>query len=163
MATVNVFGLTLNLDPDFGNNFIDANALDYTGGPEDAAVDKILSLVRDERVRLLLPYSVKKEIEHPNTPPEVKHRVSGLIYSMPVTLTAPEKVTHQRIRDLIQGNAKPGTHDADAFHLVEAAKYGRHFITRDARILGKGRAIWDALQLRVLTPSQFIEDYFPTR
>jgi hypothetical protein len=161
--TVNVFGLTLNLDPNFGNNFIDANALDYSGGPEDAAVDKILSLVRDGRLILLLPYSVKKEIEDPNTPPELKQRVSGLIYSMEVTLTAHEKATHQKIRDLMQGNAKPGKHAPDAFHLVEAAKYGRHFITRDGRILGKGRAIWDLLQLRVLTPSQFIEDYFPTK
>jgi hypothetical protein len=161
--TVNIFGLTLNLDPKFGNNFIDANALDHTGGPEDKAIDKILALAEDGRFTLLLPHSVKREIENPNTPSEVRRRASGLIYSIPVNLTAQENATHKKIRHLIQGNSLPGKHDQDAFHLVESAKNGgRHFITNDQRLLKKGLEIWKALQIRVLAASEFVENYFPT-
>ena len=110
------------LDPRYGNNFIDANVLDRSGGPEDAAVDEVLRLRDDGAFTLLLPYSVKAEIEHPNTPPEVKRRAGSFIYSMPVQLTAPELATHVKIRAMIQGNAQPGQHAKDAFHLVESAK-----------------------------------------
>jgi hypothetical protein len=56
------------VDPRYGNNFIDANVLDRTGGPEDSAVDTILELHERPAFTLLLPHSVKAEIEHPNTP-----------------------------------------------------------------------------------------------
>ncbi len=152
----------LNIEPRFGNNFIDANVLDRGTTQHDAAVERILGLVNAGEFTLLLPHSVKSEIEHPNTPMEVKRRAAGLIYSMPVELTAPELATHKRIRTLIQGNAKSGKHDSDAFHLVEAHKYGgRHFITNDTRLLSMASQIWTELQLRVLTPQEFIDEYYP--
>jgi hypothetical protein len=151
------------LDPRYGNNFIDANVLDRTGGPEDAAVDEILHLRDESAFTVLLPHSVKSEIEHPNTPAEVKRRAAGFIYSMPVQLTAPEMATHDKIRALIQGNAKPGQHARDAYHLVESAKYGRHFITNDARLLKKADDIWKMLQLRVLKPSEFLDAYYQAK
>jgi len=86
------------LDPCYGNNFIDANVLDRTGGPEDAAVDKILRLRDEGAFTVLLPDSVKAEIEHRNTPREVKRRAEGFIFSIPVELTAPELATHDKIR-----------------------------------------------------------------
>lgn len=147
------------LDPRYGNNFIDANVLDRTGGPEDAAVDEILRLRDESSFTLLLPYSVKAEIEHPNTPADVKRRAASFIYSMPVELTAPELATHKKIGALIQGNARAGQHTKDAFHLVESAKYGRHFITNDARLLKKADEIWGLLHLRVLKPSEFLKAY----
>ena len=148
-----------DLDPRLDNNFIDANVLDRTGGPEDVAVDEILRLYEGNALTLLLPYSVKAEIEHPNTPPEVKRKAARLIFSMQVDLTGPELATHNKIRALIQGNAKPGQHDRDAFHLVESAKYGRHFITNDGRLLQKAKEIWGMLQLTVLKPSEFLAAY----
>jgi hypothetical protein len=148
-----------DLDPRFGNNFIDANVLDRTRGPEDAAVDEILRLHSEDAFTVLLPYSVKTEIEHPKTPPEVKERAEQFLYSMPVQLTTPEVATHARIRALIQGNAGRGQHEKDAFHLVESAKYGRHFITNDGRLLKKADEIWAMLQLKVLKPSDFLAAY----
>jgi hypothetical protein len=118
--TTMLFGKMVNIDPRFGNNFIDANVLDRKGTPEDKAVDAILRLAEDGEFTLLLPYSVQKELEHPNTPKEVKRRAAGLIFSMRVHLTEQEKATHRRIRDLIRGNAQSNQHDADAFHLVES-------------------------------------------
>jgi len=153
------------LDPRHSNNFIDANVLDRTGGPEDAAVDEILRL-RDEGVfRVLLPHSVKAELEHPHTPIEVNRRAEGLVFSIPVELTAPELATHDKIRALIRGNARPGQHDKDAFHLVESHKYGaRFFITNDARLLKKADDIETILPaLRVVKPSTFLEAYRQAR
>jgi predicted nucleic acid-binding protein len=150
-----------HLDPRIGNNFIDANVLDRTGGPESAAIDAILELYQrddnDNHFTLLLPYSVKAEIAHPHTPAEVKVRAAHMIYSTPVQLTAPEKETHEKVRALIQGNSKSGQHDSDAFHLVESAKYGgRHFITNDQRLLKKANQIWRLLHLKVLAPSEWL-------
>ena len=151
----------LDLDPCFGNNFIDANVLDRTGGPEDMAVDAILRLREESAFTLLLPYSVKAEIEHPNTPADVKRKAAQFIFSMRVELTGPELATHNKIRALVQGNAKPGQHDRDAFHLVESAKYGgRFFITNDGRLLKKVGDIWQMLHpLRVVKPSEFLAVY----
>lgn len=151
------------LDPRHGNNFIDANVLDRTGGPEDAAVDEVLRLHGESAFTVLLPHSVKSEIEHLNTPADVKRRAKEFIYSLPVQLTAPELATHEKIRALIQGNAKPGQHARDAYHLVESAKYGRHFITNDARLLKKADEIWRVIQLRVLRPSEFLEAHHQAR
>lgn len=148
-----------DLDPRFGNNFIDANVLDRTGGPEDAAVSEILRLHGGDTFTVLLPHSVMAEIAHSNTPAEVKQRAAEFIYSIPVQLTAPERTTHDKIRALIQGNARPGQHDRDAFHVVESAKYGRHFITNDGRLLKKAEEIWVMLHLKVLKPSEFLAAY----
>jgi hypothetical protein len=160
--TIQLFGKMVNIDPRFGNNFIDANVLDRKGSPEDNAVDAILRYAEAGEFTLLLPYSVKEELEHPNTPKEIKRRAAGLIFSMRVQLTEQEKATHRRIRDLIRGNAQSNQHDRDAFHLVESQKNGgRHFITNDGRLLKKAAEIWQALLIRVLTPKAFMNDYFP--
>jgi predicted nucleic acid-binding protein len=108
---------------------------------------------------LLLPHSVKAELAHPNTPPDVKQRAAQLVYSMRVTLTPGERAKHDQIRALIRGNAKSGQHDTDAYHLVESAKYGRHFITNDKRLLKKAPEIWAILHLKVLTPTEFLAAY----
>jgi predicted nucleic acid-binding protein len=160
--SIMLFGKEVNLHPTRGNNFIDANLLDRTGGPADDAVDRILTLAEHGKFTLLLPYSVQAEIAHPNTPPEIKRLASRLVYSIPVQLTAPEQATHQKIRELIGGNARAGKHDNDAFHVVESQKNGgRHFITNDERLLKKAPQIWQALLIRVLTASEFIRDYYP--
>ena len=151
-------GKRININPRFGNNFLDNNAL------EDALVEKILQLSSDDEhgFTMLLPYSVKDEIARPNTPAAVKRRAGALLFSEPVSLTPNEVATHHRIRILIQGNAKAGKHDSDAFHLVESQKYGgRHFLTNDSGMLKKKLEIWQELQIWVLTPTEFIADYFP--
>jgi len=158
----NIFRPLANLHPQLGNNFIDANVLDEGSPDQNDAVKRMLSLAERAVFTLLLPHSVKGEIDHPRTPPEVKRRAAKLIYSRPVQLTVPELETHKRIGELIRGNAKSEQHASDAFHLVEAAKYGgRHFITRDKRLLKKAPEIWRALQIWVLSPTEFIADYYP--
>jgi hypothetical protein len=148
------------LDPRYGNNHIDAHFLDTVEGTEQEAVERILALYRQRKFTLVLPYSVKAEIEHENTPEHVKTRARELIFTEPVELTQPELELVGRSRDLMRGNAAPGKHDADAFHVVEAAKYGdRHFITNDKRILSKKAEISELAGIDVVTPTEFLERY----
>ncbi len=146
------------IDPRFFNTLLDAHVLDRTGGPDDAVVDEILGL---DELTLILPHSVKSEIEHPNTPADVKRRALGLIYTLPVSLTPPEQELHQRVRTIVRGNAKPGKHDRDAFHLVESHKHGGgYFITNDERLLTKRAELAQVLRrLKIVTPTEFLETY----
>jgi hypothetical protein len=148
-----------------GNNFIDANFFDRTGRRQEViAVDEILSIRSNEEdpFTLLLPYSVQMEIEHPRTPEDVKRKAQDICYSIEVELTAHERATHDEIGALIQGNAQPGQHHKDAFHLVESDKYGgRYFITKDRRLLKKADEISKRLphHLMVVKPSDFLAIY----
>jgi len=124
---------------------------------EDAVVDELLEIAFELRIMLHLTYSVKDEIAHPNTPADVKKRAQRLIYSVPVQLTQGEKELHQKVREIVQGNAKAGKHDADAFHLVESQKYGAgHFLTNDKRLLKKKAAIGNLLNMEIVTPTEFL-------
>jgi hypothetical protein len=133
--------------------------LDRKGDSEDQVVDEILALAEDLKISLYLPHSVKSEIEHPNTPAETKKRAAGLIYTQPVTLTEPEIQRLQKIQAMLQGDARPGKHHRDAFHVVEAAKYGSYFITNDGRILNHRGALTAILGVDVVTPTEFLERF----
>lgn len=133
--------------------------LDLMGGPGDAAVEEILALHDGGKVTLLLPYSVKSEIEHPHTPTATKKRAAGFIYTEPVSRTPDELRRHDEIRDLLRGKAQPGKHAKDAFHVVEASKYGSYFVTRDERIIKNRDEIRKRLGLDVVTPEEFLDRY----
>ena len=151
-----------HIDPRYRNNFLDANFWDSSGSPvEDSAMSDILGLYQRARVNLVLPFSVKAEIEHPNTPPEVKRHAASMIYTCRTLLTPGELALRAKILKLIQGNAKPGKHDRDVSHLFEAQKHGGgYFITKDVRLLRKNREVENLLtSLRVVRPSEFME-YF---
>ena len=148
------------VDPRCFNSFIDAHMLDRAGGPEEAAVDRILALYDESKIGVLLPHSVKREIEHPNTPAAVKDRSRRFVYTEPVSLTAPEQEQHAKARALLQGNAQPGRHAADAFHVVESAKYGGgYFITLDTRMHKKAKELEALLGIIIVAPSRFVELY----
>ncbi len=148
------------IDPRYFNTLIDAHVLDRTGGPQDADVGEILRLGAEGDVSLVLPYSVKHEIEHPNTPAYVKQRATGLSYTIQVDLTPGERELYQRVLQIIQGDAKPGKHARDARHLVESDKYGGgYFLTNDGRLLKKAAGIGKLLNMEIVTPAGFLEKY----
>lgn len=147
------------MDPRFFNNLIDANVLDVNDDNPAEVVDEVLQLAFDGKVILMIPHSVKAEIEHPRTPTEVKSRALGLIYTDPVQLTANEIALHERVREIVQGDAKPGQHDRDAFHMVESAKYGGNFITNDRRLLARKAVLDQLLGIAILRPSEFLKIY----
>lgn len=126
------------LDPRICNIHLDANAVDRDGGPRDGLVDRLLGLRQAGLINFVVPGSVRGEVQHPNTPHDVKRTVLPEIFSLPVGRTTGENDTLRKVRALLQGNATPGRHDADGLHLCEAAKYGGgYFITHDGRMLKK--------------------------
>jgi hypothetical protein len=142
------------VDPRIQNNFLDANFWDDSGNPiDDSATTEILDLERQEEIGLILPFSVKAELEHPNTPTDVKLAASRMSYTERTELTPNEQVIRAKLLTLIHGNARSGKHDRDVIHLFESHKYGGgYFITKDTRILKKNTEI---------TPPTFFTGCFP--
>ena len=150
-------------DPRYHQVFLDAHIFDENDDVEiTSAVAEILGPMR-ESVRILLPHSVKAEIDRPQTPARVKALASGLIYSIPVELNQGENETHNRLRIIMKGNALSDQHDADAFHVVEAAKYGGYFVTLDRRILKKKSEISSVLPgLWIVKPQELVDIFRST-
>jgi hypothetical protein len=147
-------------DPRRTENCIDAHVLDVKGTPEDAVVDEILELNRDRKISIMLPHTVQEEINHPNTPLETRRRAADLLYTMDVQLSAEELALRDKVRIVFQGNANPGKHKSDAYHVFEAMKYGNYFITNDVRILKKGKELSALLYpAQIVTPTQFLSIY----
>ncbi|MGO8844586.1 MAG: hypothetical protein ACLQFI_04460 [Methylocella sp.] len=137
------------LDPRICNIGIDANALDRGGSPRDALVDRFLTLTSSGRLIVVVSGGVRNEVQHPRTPSAVKDAVLPRIFNLQPGLIARQQEERRQVLAVLQGNARPGKHAADASHLSEAVETGcAYFITHDKRILEKR----DELR-RVLPPS----------
>ena len=148
------------IDPRYFNSLIDANVLDRLGEGHDDAVDEMIELCEEGQINVFLPHSVRAEINHPRTPADVRARARYFLFTEPVQLNADEQALHDEIRTLVQGNANPRRHDNDAFHVVEAYKYGAgYFITRDQRLLRLSADLERRLGTRVVSPTEFIAIY----
>jgi hypothetical protein len=82
------------------------------------------------------------------------------IFSYRVGQIESERELYRRVRDILQGNAAPGKHDADAQHVAEAAKYGGYFITHDRRINHTKRQALQAIlppSFWIVTLAEFLE------
>jgi hypothetical protein len=145
------------LDPRICPVAIDANALDRDGSERDALVDRLLALSSSGTVRLLVPKRVRAEIQNPNTPADVKQAALPQIFTIGVELNSDEQRRKRVIAAELQGNAKPGKHEADTDHLFEAAKYGGFFITEDHRLLKRVGRLSEVLppSLTVVTLTDF--------
>src|SRR6185437_3915172 len=110
------------LDPRICNVAIDANAIDRDGTDRDALVVRLLALYEAGMIKLILPTGVRFEISTPNTPVHVQE-AAPTIFTLGVGLNSEERRRKRLITAELQGNAKPGKHEADADHLFEAAKY----------------------------------------
>lgn len=145
------------LDPRRANNFLDSCAFDPKYAPEHEAAQEIRALGNCGQVNLVLAHSNQKEIEHPNTPIDVKRDAGGMIYTIQTELN-PEEVTRKvRIHAILTGNGKPEKFEADAAHVFEAGKYGGYFITTDQRILGKRDELQAVCVATIFTPSEWLK------
>ncbi len=151
------------LDPRICNITLDANAVDRDGGLHDGFVDRLLNLRQAGKINFVIPGSVRGEVQHPNTPTNIKSAVLPEIFSTGVSRTAGEHATLRQVRALLRGNAAPGKHDADAFHLCEAAQKcgGGYFITHDRRMLERREELRPLLgpAFRIVTLCEFLETY----
>lgn len=126
------------VDPRIANIACDANALDYTGGADDLLVDRFRALASTGKLRLVIAAGVREEVQNPATPRAVQEAIVSQIFNLRPRLNLSQQDSRFKVRVILQGNAAPGRHAADASHISEAAETGcAYFITNDRRILRK--------------------------
>jgi len=137
--------------PRYTHSFIDSCAFD-PGGIEEAASRRIL----EKWPNIIVAHSVQKELDHPNTPDDVKCMGQELLYTIETELTPELLSKRDEIRSLIQGNAKPGKHEGDADHLFELYKHGGgYFVTTDERLLSYSDELFRKYFITTIKPSDY--------
>ncbi len=146
------------LDPRKANTLLDSNAFEHS---HPTQVDRLQSLMAEGRITLVVPHGVRSETAHPNTPIQIKDMMSEQLFTLEVERSSSEQQEIARIEKILQGNAKPGRHSADAKHVFEAAKHGGYFITHDARIVQKKRSQLEATlsNLSIVTLDEYLTIY----
>jgi hypothetical protein len=146
------------LDPRICNIGHDANALDLHGTDRDRLVERFCQLSAARVLSIVVAGGVRKEVQHPRTPVNVKVSVLPQIFNLQPGLNTSQRSERTVVLEIIQGNARPGKHTADASHLSEAAETGCGcFITEDRRILDRRRALRSVLptSLTIVTLPEF--------
>ena len=153
------FGRSLP-DPRRTNTFLDTCAFDPKYEPEDEAAQQIRALRQIVRISILLAHSNQKELEHPNTPADVKAEAADMNYTLPTSLTLTEIDRRNLIHVTLTGNADPAKYQADAHHLFEAGKHGGgYFVTTDCRILAKKSRLEAISGAVIVKPSEWLAIY----
>ena len=112
---------------------------------------------------MLLAHSNQKEIDHPNTPADVKREAEGMIYTSNVELNPDEIQRKKRIHAVLTGNGKPEKYAADAEHVFEAGRYGgAYFITTDDRILNHRDELQRLSGVSICKPSEWLKVFEDT-
>lgn len=124
-------------DPRRVNNFLDTCAFDPKVEPAHSSAMEIRALIECDEVSGLLSHSNQKEVDHPNTPAEVKAAAGAMIFTVKVEETSQERARKGAILDVLAGEGNKEKYRADADHVFQAGKYGGYFITTDNRILGR--------------------------
>ena len=150
------------LNPRKTNVAIDANALDHKGGERDALVDRFNAAVKSRTVTVVVAAGVRDEVQHPRTPSDAKDAVLPQVFNLRPRLNGAQQEQRRQVAIILQGNAKPGIHAADASHISEAAETGcAYFITEDKRILGKRTELRPVLPptLAIVTLLEFFDAF----
>ncbi len=137
------------LNPRICNIALDTNALDLDGSSRDAMVARFRKIMDDRELNVVIGGGVRGEVQHPHTPAHVQVDMLPQIFNLRAGLNPSQRRERQQVAAILQGNAKPGRHAADASHLSEAAETGcGYFITHDRRFLEKRAEL-----ARILPPS----------
>lgn len=148
------------LDPRITNITHDADILDRDGSVRDALVDRFLALTASRKLTVVIAGGVRQQVQHPHTPDDVKSAVLPQIFNLRAELNTSQRDTRRRILTVLQGNALPETHAADASHLAEAVEIGcAFFIARDKRFFKKRDELRKVLppSLNIVTLEEFFE------
>lgn len=151
-----------HLDPRRALNFLDSCAFDPKYSPEHEAATRLRALGGEGAVVLHIAHSNQKEIEHPNTPSEVKREASGMIYSIETSLTQEDITRKAAIHAILTGAGNPEKYAADAAHVFEAGKYHGYFVTTDVRILARKVELECVTTVLIVKPSQWLAIYAET-
>ena len=148
-----------NLDPRRSNNFLDSCAFDPKYAPESDAAEEIQRIADEGGLSLLITHSNRKEIEHANTPENVKREARSMNYTIETDITPGERAQKAAVLRILTGNGSPEKYAADARHVFEAGKYIGYFITTDRRILDKRDELRKVCPATVLKPSEWLHIY----
>jgi predicted nucleic acid-binding protein len=144
------------LDPRKCNIAVDANVLNRNGNDEFA--DRLKGLIKSREIHIVLAGGVRREIKHPHAPQAKKDVLLSQIFNLRPELTASQKSKRDAVRLCLQGNAKPGKHDADASHLSEAAETNcSYFITNDQRMLRKRNDLSRLVPVSIVNPEELLK------
>jgi hypothetical protein len=111
-------------------------------------------------LHVVLAGGVRQEVQHPDTPARKKEAMLPQIFNLRPGLTSEQHVQRGHVARILQGNAQPSTHVADASHLSEASETGcSYFITHDRRVLRKRDELHAVLppNLWIVTLQEFLE------
>ena len=147
------------LDPRWANSFLDSCAFDPKYTPEEQAAQEIKAIGDQGKVGLQLTHSNQKELEHPNTPEDVKQEARSMIFTIETDLTPDELRRRTEIHRVLTGNGKPEKYEADARHVFEAGKYIGYFLTTDKHILDKRGELRKVCAATIVTPSEWLHIY----
>jgi hypothetical protein len=151
------------LDPRRSNISIDGNVLNRGDSDEgNRRIDRLLNLSGERAINFVIAGGIRDEVVHPATPSGKKAVVLPQIFNLRPGRNSQQDADRRVVAAILQGNAKPQTHAADASHLSEAAETGcAYFITGDARILRKRKELSGALppSLQIVTLEEFLEIY----
>ena len=148
------------IDPRISNIALDSNALDRDGTARDQLVERFQKLSAANKLIVVVAAGVRGEVQHLKTPAGVKAAVLPQIFNLRPGLIKHQQDARRRVAAILQGNAKPGAHAADASHLSEAAETGcTYFITHDKRIIDKRDALAAELPptLHIVTLAEFFD------
>jgi hypothetical protein len=151
------------LDPRRTNTFLDSCAFDPKYHPEDEAAQRIRQLRRGGMISIMIAHSNQKEIEHPNTPADVKAEAVDMTHTIKTSLTSEELTRLGKIHAALTGNGNPVNYAPDAQHVFEAGKYGGgYFVTADRRILAMKSELQALSRAVILKPSEWLRIYEET-
>src|SRR3989338_10495035 len=139
------------LDYQFIHNFmLDSCAFDCSDSKEQNASAKILEWEEKGVVIPIVPHSVLKEIDHPNTPPWKQKRAHELVSTVDLGLTQEKNKKLQALKKIIP--------EADALHVLIAQDSAVYFVTADNRYIVKKQEIEQILLgIKICKPSEFVK------
>ena len=140
------------------NVFLDSCAFDPKIPEEQRASFQILKWAEDMTVVPIIPHSVIKELEHPNTPKGVKAVAMQFVYTYKVSLTPEQRKQLQAIESIVIGKGDRANYKNDAMHIFIADDSGRYFITTENRLIRKKDEIKRvSTGLEICKPTEFVE------
>lgn len=139
----------------YTHTFIDSCAFD-PGGEEEKCSRRLLARWNNGELVIEIAHSVQKEIDHPNTPNDVKALARSLIYTIETGLTSELQNFRDEICALVRGNAREGKHENDADHIFELYKYGGgYFVTTDDRLLSLSEQLFGRYFVTTIKPCAY--------
>ena len=107
------------VDPLVHNTMLDANLLDEVVSGTTPAVNRMVVL---EGINIVLPYSVREELNRPATPAVVRAAANRFIYSIRVELTPPEIARLNCLINEARGNSQRKNVERDLLHILKRAR-----------------------------------------